>query len=199
MKIVLCEGQDDVAVIEGLAGFAGVEDIVAEHCKGRNNLESYLREMPKRPEFTRGEVDSLMVIIDAEDNAANSWHKIVNAVQLSFQVVLTEPGDFAGTAPKLSGYVISGYVICGQGDKGMIEDLCLQAVSDQPGYSCLQEYFRCLADKTGRSDYLAKARFRAWMASQSAFDLRVGLAAQKGHLPWGNKAFDPLRELLQKL
>lgn len=195
MKIVLCEGQDDVAVIQGICQFSGITGVVAEHCRGRDNLEGYLREMPKRPEFTRGEVESLAVIIDAEESATNSWQKIANAVRLSFQISLTEPGAFAGSAPK-----IGGYVICGQGDdKGMIEDLCLQAVSDQPGYSCLQEYFKCLADKTGKSGYLAKARFRAWMASQADFDLRVGMAAQKGHLPWDNKAFDTLRELLQKL
>lgn len=194
MKFVLCEGQDDVAVIQGICQFSGITGVVAEHCRGRDNLENYLCEMPKRPEFTRGEVESLAVIIDAEEAAASSWQKIANAVRLSFQVSLTESGVFAGSAPK-----IGGYVICGQGDKGMIEDLCLEAVSDQPGYSCLQEYFKCLADKTGRADYLAKAKFRAWMASQSDFDLRVGMAAQKGHLPWESQAFDPLREFLRKL
>ncbi|MBX7212023.1 MAG: hypothetical protein K1X78_27200 [Verrucomicrobiaceae bacterium] len=194
MKIVVCEGQDDQAVIKGLCDFAGIADIAVEHCAGRTNLERFLSEMPKRPEFTRGEVESVAVIIDAEEEAAGSWQKIVNAVKQSFQITLVKAGDFSTGSPKIGGYIVGR-----DGGKGMIEDLCLEAVSEQPGYACLLDYFKCLAEKTGRTDHLAKARFRAWMASQSDFDLRVGKAAEKGHLPWGNKAFDPLRAFLRKL
>lgn len=194
MKLVICEGPGDQSVIQGLCQFAGLECIRVENCGGRTNLESYLRELPKRPEFTRNEVSSLAIIIDAEVNASNSWRKIANAVHQSFQVSLEREGGFTGSPLRIGGFVVSA----GDGT-GMIEDLCLQAVANQPGFPCLDEYFRCLAEKTGKATYPAKAKFRAWMASQSDFDLRVGKAADKGYLPWDSPAFGPLREFLAEL
>ncbi len=194
MKLVICEGEDDRSVIQGLCQFSKLENIQVEHCGGRTNLESYLRELPKRPEFTRNEVAGLAIVIDAETSAANSWQKIVNGVRQSFCIALDREGDFTGTPMRIGGFVVSA-----DDGTGMIEDLCLQAVASQPGFECLEEYFRCLSEKTGSAGYPAKAKFRAWMASQSDFDLRVGRAADKGYLPWDSIAFEPLRQFLAKL
>lgn len=194
MKLVICEGNDDVAVIGGIRNHFQIQGLKIESCEGRNNLERYLQELPKRADFARGEVRSLAVIIDAETNVGSSWDKLKNAVKLGFGVVLNEQQAFAGDNLKIAGLVISG----GQ-NKGMIEDLCLEAVSDQPGYQCLQDYFACLAERTEQKEYHSKAKFNAWMASQSELSLRVGSAAEKGYLPWDKAAFEPLRRFLQSL
>ena len=96
--------------------------------------------------------------------------------------------------------VINGiFVVSDSHGRGMIEDLCLASVSDQPGFSCLQQYFECLSEKTAAKEYHSKAKFRAWMASQVEFESHVGLAAKHGFLPWENAAFTPLREFLRRL
>jgi hypothetical protein len=194
MKLVICEGADDAAVVSELCIASGIAGITVEHYGGRSNLEAFLRELPKRPDFARGEVESLGVTIDADTNGAASWQKLQNAVQQGIGVQLTTRGTFVSTAPK-----IGGFVVARPDDTGMLEDMCLAAVQGKPGYPCLEEYFRCLAEKTERKQYLAKAKFRAWMASQSDFDLRTGKAAAKGYLPWDNTAFDPLRQFLKAL
>jgi hypothetical protein len=98
-----------------------------------------------------------------------------------------EQACFVGERPRIAGLLIGG-----PSGHGMLEDLCLEAVRDYPGFSCLGDYFRCLTDRTGKKEFHAKARFRAWMASQSDFELHVGKAADKGFLPWSNPAFDCL-------
>ena len=194
MKLVLCEGKEDMRVVLGLCAASNIVGLTVEECGGRNKLEGVLREMPKRPEFTRGEVESLAVMIDAETSNDASWQKIQNAVHLGFGYHPPTHGEFAGESLKIAGFVISG-----KEGVGMLEDLCLEAVSHLPGYSCLEEYFRCLAGKTEVKEYHAKARFRAWMASQKDFELGVSLAAGKGYVPWESPAFDPLRVFLRSL
>jgi hypothetical protein len=194
MKIVLCEGKEDLLVVRSICNASGIGGITVETCLGRNNLESYLREIPKRPEFTRGEVESLAVLIDAEKSGASAWQKIQNAVKLGFGVQLQNQGDFLGESPRIAGFVISG-----ADGNGMLEDLCLEAVSGRAGYPCLLQYFKCLAEKTEVQEYHAKAKFRAWMASQTDFELGVSLAADKGYIPWESPSFDPLRGFLRNV
>jgi hypothetical protein len=194
MKLVICEGADDESVLEGICNASGIDGLMIENCKGRHNLERFVSELRIRPEFTRQEVESVAIIIDAEINSEASWQKVRNAVQLGFALPLPAPGEFAGQRPRIGGFVVSG----AEG-RGMIEDLCLAAVSDQPGYPCLQEYFKCLSERTDKKEYRSKAKFRAWMASQTEYESHVGLAARHGFIPWERPAFASLREFLTKL
>lgn len=194
MKLVVCEGLDDIAVVRGICEHASIGGLEVEHCGGRDNLVRHLAELQVRPEFARRVVESLVVIIDAEESGQAAWRKLCSAVRLAFAVDLPQPGVFAGATPRIAGLVVPD-----ENGRGMIEDLCLASVADQPGYPCLEEYFRCLSERTGRARFLAKARFRAWMASQSEFDLRVGRAAERGYIPWESPAFAVLRDLLTRL
>lgn len=193
MKFVVCEGGDDQAVIEGLARHAGLKDIRVEGCGGVDNFGQYLRGLPQRPEFTRREVSALGIVLDADRDRAARWQQIRERVREAFHVDLAAESVFAGTHPKISA------LITAVGDQGTLEDVVLEAVRDQRGYRCLEEYFRCLAAETGRPAYPAKARFRAWMASQADYDLRVGKAAIAGYIPWEAPTFAGLRAFLRAL
>src|SRR6266851_6250789 len=189
MKLVLCEGPDDLEVIRELCKERGVTGLTIERYKGRDNLANVLSELPKRPEFARQEVVSLGITLDANAGGNAAWQLLCNAVRGSFGVSLTERGLFVGAKPRIGGFIVSG-----PDAKGMLEDLCLAAVSDQPGYPCLEAYFKCLTERTGKKDYHSKSKFRAWMASQSDYELYVGKAAAEGYLPFGHAAFNPLAQ-----
>ncbi len=191
MKLVLCEGKDDKAVVEGLCIHASIGGLVVEEYDGRDNLERVVSSLPVRPEFTRRQVDSLAILIDAEADGNASFQKLQNAIRQGFDVVIPGAGVFVGESPR-----IAGFVVCDGTGRGMVEDLCLKSVNDRADYKCVEEYFECLCKNTERKDYHSKAKFKAWMASQTAFDYRVGLAAAKGYIPWGSDAFNKLREFL---
>ena len=193
MKLVICEGVDDQLVLEELLKYLGRTDVVVEQCKGTGNLSRYLRDLPIRPEFARNEVESLGVMIDADTDGDGSWRKVVDLVRSVFKTELASRGVAAGERPRIIGFVN------GVANQGTLEDVCLEAVRNHPGYPCLEDYFRCLAQNTPRNIYPTKAKFRAWMASQSDFDLRTGTAAQGGYLPWESEAFEPLRAFLSAL
>lgn len=194
MKLVLCEGGDDLIVMQCLCRAREIAQFKIEPFLGKDNFNNVLRALPTRPEFSRGEVESLAIILDADSDNAASWQKVRDAVQKSFQVHLTEPGVFAGRTPRIAGFIVGG-----PDGSGMLEDLCLHSVSDKPGYECLLSYFSCLSEKTGTKKYHSKGRFRAWMASQDEYELHVGLAATRGHLPFEHAAFDSLVRFLASI
>jgi hypothetical protein len=194
MKLVLCEGKDDIAVVEGLCRHENISDLAMEQYGGRDNLERVVGGLHVRSEFTRGDVKSLAILIDADANADASFQKLQNAIRRGFDIVIPAAGVFVGESPR-----VAGFVICDGTGRGMLEDLCLKSVSGRADYKCMEEYFKCLGDKTSRKEYHSKAKFKAWMASQTAFDYRVGLAAAKGYIPWDSAVFNELRELLGNL
>ena len=82
---------------------------------------------------------------------------------------------------------------------GMLEDLCLNSVSHNPEFSCVDDYFKCVAQKSERKEFSSKARVRVWMASHADHEAYVGAAAAQGYWPWGSQVFDPLKAFLQQL
>jgi len=74
----------------------------------------------------------------------------------------------------------SGYWIIGpKNGKGMVEDLCLNSVSDRPEFPCVEDYFRCIAEKSDRKNFSSKAKIRVWMASHSDYELYVAEPRRK--------------------
>lgn len=83
---------------------------------------------------------------------------------------------------------------------GMMEDLCLESVSQDPAMLCVDGYFECL-HKHGipSSANISKARVHTFLASRQEAGLRLGEAAQKGYWPWNNEAFEQVKEFLIKI
>ncbi|CAN5627023.1 hypothetical protein BH23PLA1_BH23PLA1_35310 [soil metagenome] len=88
-----------------------------------------------------------------------------------------------------------------EGRPGMLEDFCLDAIQADPALPCVHDYMACLQQKeiASPTHVLARARFYAWIASQSEPDIMMGNAAARGWFPWTAPAFDPLKALLQAL
>lgn len=194
MNLVLCEGDDDAAVIKGLCSAAEITNLRIEQLGGKDRLRNHLLQLPKRTEFVTKGVDRVGIVLDADLSRASSWQKLRANVFDAFKVKLDEEGVLHGDQPRVAGMLVGG-----RSGQGSMEDLCLESVSNQPEYPCLSEYFQCLEEKTGRKNYRSKARFRAWMATQADFELHVGKAAEAGYLPWADPAFDQLRNFLRLL
>jgi len=67
MKFVFCEGGDDLAVITGVAGSIGLNDLRIERFLGKDNLRNFLRDVQTRSEFAQNKVTAVGIIRDADD------------------------------------------------------------------------------------------------------------------------------------
>jgi hypothetical protein len=192
MKFVFCEGKSDQLVIQSLAENLGL-DFRVEWTGGKDNLSNFLESLSKRPEFAQQEVTAFGILRDANGDSNAAFASVRSALQQNNFLPPDADGAFSNSMPRI------GTCIVGINGKGMIEDVCLQSVSGQPEFSCVDAYFNCIAQKSSRAKFSSKARVRVWMASQVDYEYHVGKAAEEGYWPWENPAFDPIKTFLKAL
>lgn len=194
MKFVFCEGGDDLAVLTGVAGSIGLADLRIEPFLGKDKLRSFLKDVQTRPEFSRNMVTAVGIVRDADNDGNAAFQSVRDALIANGFKPPDRSGGFATNGIK------TGVLIVGpNGGQGMVEDLCLNSVSNQSEFPCVDDYFRCIAQKCERKDFSSKARIRVWMASHVDYELYVGVAAQKGYWPWDSPVFDSMKEFLRQL
>jgi hypothetical protein len=192
MKFLFCEGKNDQAVIQSLAKHLAL-DIRVEWTGGKNNLSNFLSVLSKRPEFAQQQVTAMGIFRDANGDSAAAFTSVHDALQRNNFVPPNTDGTYSDAPLRV------GICIVGVNGQGMIEDVCLKSVSDQPEFSCVDDYFNCIEKKSSRSKFLSKAKVRVWMASQVDYEYHVGKAAEEGYWPWENPAFGSITNFLKVL
>ncbi len=192
MKLVFCEGKDDVAVVRGLASHLKL-DIQVEEYGGKDKLPLFLAGLQKRPDFSQQKVSSMAILRDANGDGKASFTSVRDALQQNGFQPPNADATFSESALRVGIYIV------GVNGAGMIEDVCLNSVGSQPEFSCVDEYFKCISQKSGRSIFSSKAKVRVWMASHVDFEYFVGKAAAEGYWPWDSPAFDSLKDFLKAL
>lgn len=92
--LVLCEGKEDLLVIEALADHAGLGDkLTFLEYGGKDNLRSYLHLLKATPAYVRGEYSKVLVTRDADDNFDSSWAALKGAIGEAFSCEPQEPGE----------------------------------------------------------------------------------------------------------
>ena len=177
------------AVVRGLARH-GNAAIQVEEYGGRDKLSLFLQSLQKRPEFAQQKVGCMAILRDANGDSAAAFASVRDALQRNGIPHPNADATFSDSALRV------GIFIVGVNGRGMIEDICLNSVSDRPEFSCVDDYFNCIAQKSLRSQFSSKAKVRVWMASQADFEYHVGKAAEEGYWPWESRAFNRLRIFL---
>lgn len=192
-KLLIGEGQDEVYFFDAFIQYLGLTGIQTEHYGGKNNLGKYLKEFRLRP--GNHAVVSLGITRDADTDVDSALQSISGALTAIGLAVPSRAGQFVRGSPRVSVYIMPD-----NQRSGMLEDLCLDAVQNDVATPCVDEFFKCVAQKSNRQpNPLAKARVHAWLASQFEPDLRLGEAARKNIWPWDNPAFTQLQQFLRSL
>jgi hypothetical protein len=199
IHLVLCEGADDQRVMEGLAAHAGI----AEKLRFRSYAESdklrgFLATLAKSPEFTRGEIASILVTRDADDNYESCWQSVSDAVRTVFGLELSAPGDWQTME---AGPRVAAWINPAPGRNGMLETLLLEAARQSHAeiFPCIENFVQCI--EAARGDKLhEKSRFYIWsiVAQGPGPKDRLHLERALKHLPpdWDAEAFAGLRSML---
>jgi hypothetical protein len=88
----------------------------------------------------------------------------------------------------------------GVDDLGMLETLCLQAVSSDPVMPCIDQYLQCVRDLAGTEpSNPSKAYLHTFLASRPEPGLLLGQAAHRNYLPWDSPAFNDVKQFIQTL
>ena len=200
--LVLCEGKEDLLVIEALANHAGLGGkLIFEQYGGKDQLRAYLRQLKTSPEYARGEYSRILVTRDADSDFDSSWQALKGSIVEAFSCEPTAPGEWIKreTEPEIAAWIIPG-----PGQTGMLETLCIESSRTQSPevLACLDSFMTCLATVHGAEAH-EKTRFAIWtIAAQGAgAHKRLSLDRAVSNLPidWDDVAYGPLRDLLVKI
>src|ERR1700723_1156284 len=100
-KFVFCEGGDDLAIIQGIVGSINLVGIKAEPFQGKDNLRNFLRDVQKRPEFTRDLIASIGIVRDADQNGEAAFQSVCDALRANGLAAPERDGGFAPNGIKV--------------------------------------------------------------------------------------------------
>ena len=105
------------------------------------------------------------------------------------------------------------FIMPGNAEEGMLEDLCLKTVIGHPVLTCVDEYFLCLKDKLDNEKTKttketckyyypkneAKAKMHAFLAGMNKFVPSLGIAAKKGYFNFESESLNEIKYFLLNL
>ena len=191
--LLLGEGVEEQELLGALLKAVNLTGVQVEQYEGKSNLGSFLTALQKFPGYAN--LEAIGITRDADTNARGSFQSVCSALKNAGLPFPAESGQVVSGPPRI------GVLILPPGQaQGMLEDVCLAAIRDDPAMVCVDEFLECVRAKANRQPTSpAKARVHVWLASHVHPDKRLGEAAQAGYWPWGSPAFDPLKEFLARL
>lgn len=196
-KLLVVEGKEDELLFDALIRHLKLYDIQILAIGGKQELRKHLRAMVTTPGFNQ--VVSLAVVRDADHDPHAAFQSIQNALQGAHLPVpdcpLLPVAKLLASGQKLQ---VVAMIVPGANRTGMLEDICLDAVAQDPAMRCLDQYFECL--KTTHIPLpgnTSKAKIQAFLASRPEPGKRLGEAAQADYFPWEHQAFDEVKRFVQ--
>ena len=195
-KLLLVEGQDEVGFFTGLLNYLQIEDVQIVDYGGRNAFRPQMEAYTREPTFS--EIRSMAVIVDADLSANSALQSIQDTLD---HFGLPTPQTFllpAGDSPQVSIFVMPD-----NSSSGALEDLCLEALANDPAMQCVDNFLQCVEAaclQPPQSQY--KARLRALLASLDDSEARLGIRSRRSAgLPWDwdHPAFAELAQFLKNL
>lgn len=196
-SVLVVEGNDDERFFKALARHLKIEEqIQVVNLNGIGNLQVELKALQKVSGFDK--VRTLGIALDADRDAARIFRRIQGALRAADFACPQAPLELAyeGSSPSVLVFILPGNTV----DAGMLEDLCLRAVAQDPAMECVNRYFQCLQqrlDELPRN--MSKAKVQVFLASRERVYLRVGEAADRGYWPWDDQVFDEAKQFLNLL
>jgi hypothetical protein len=193
-KLLLVEGQDDLYLLGALLRHLNLaDDIQIIMVGGKDQFAPYFKGLKINPGYSR--VTSIGIVRDADADPAGAFQSVCSALSNAGLPVPTAPLQSAGAAPKITVLIVPG-----ESRTGMLEDICLESVADDPAMGCVEEYFGCLEGKFGADDERlknrAKSKVQVFLASQASPGWGLGVAAQKGYWGFNHPSFEGIKQFL---
>ena len=138
-----------------------INEIQTIEVGGKNKFEEKIKGL-KEGATGFNDVISMGIIRDADDNPKGTFDSICSVLD---RINLPKPE--APQKPAAGSPQVTIMIVPDEYTTGMIENICLNSVNDDPAMECVNEFFDCLkARKRVLSEnVIPKARVRAFLAS----------------------------------
>jgi hypothetical protein len=190
-NLLVVEGKDAEFLFLGLLQHMALDtDVHVDSFEG-TTMKAFIGVLPITPGF--GRVARLGLVRDAEQSPEDAFRAVQGALKDAHLPVPTRPEEPEGDPLKTSILILPDAQ-----SPGMLEDLLLQAVANDPVIPCIDRYFSCVRRKSGEvPGHMPKARVRAFLASRPRPELKLGEAACAGYWNWSSPRWDHVKAYLR--
>jgi hypothetical protein len=159
---------------------------------GKDKLADRIDLITKTSGFQN--VTDFGIAIDADSNYAGRFHSICYALRQSSLPVPAAPLVKAQGRPNVTVYTLPR-----TNTNGMLEDLLLSSVRNDPAIPCIDAYFLCLNGQGVIPKHMSKARAHAFLASRREPDLNCGNATNAKYWILSDAVFDEVKAFVLSL
>ena len=207
-NLLLVEGKDEIGFFEALLTHINAEDRVQIiQVGGKDQFKNEFPALLLSPNFST--VKRYGIVRDADDNADNTFQSVKGMLSRYNQPIPQAPGKIISLNDITTGI----FIMPGNSEEGMLEDLCLSTVADHPVSICVDEYMACLHNKlehekenTPKDPYKyyfpkneAKTKMYTFLAGMNKFVPSLGIAAKKGYFNFNSEILNDIKTFLQNL
>lgn len=191
-KVIAVEGSDEVNFFNALLKYTGITDIDVCEVGGKQQFKNKLPALVRRSGFT--DVEVLVIIRDADNDAAAAFKSIKNILKKERLKSPIQANQFSEGIPRIGIFIMPG-----NSDTGMLEDLCLKTVKHHPAMGCVESFIGCVAKLENLPNNIAKAKAQAFLAAMPELANSVGVGAQKGYWNFNSEELTDLKSFIDNL
>lgn len=191
-KIIAVEGQDEVYFLDALLKNMKIGDIEVRAVGGKQQFKDKLPALIRMSGFS--DVEVLAIIRDADNDANAAFKSISNILRKEGFKPATEVTQFSEGSPKIGIFIMPG-----NADAGMLENLCLETVENHSAMDCVRPFANCISELKESPNNIVKAKVQAFLAAMPKLVNSVGLGAQKGYWDFDSEELTDLKLFIDNL
>ena len=188
-KVLAVEGKDEFNFFDALFKHIGINDVQIEPVGGKDQFKYKLPALVKAAGFS--DVEIFAVIRDADINANNAFRSVKNILKKQGFNLPNNINEFRAGTPKVGIYIMPG-----NSDEGMLEDLCLSSVMNTSAMPCVNHFLECCKSLDVVPSNLSKSGAQAYLAAMPKIVNCVGLGAKRGYWDFDSQELSDIKVFL---
>lgn len=158
-KVLAVEGKDEENFFKALLKYVDITDFEIRDVGGKDQFKNKLPALVKIPGFS-DVVEVLAVIRDADNDANAAFKSIRDILRKAGLKPPKSRNQFSIGKPKIGIFIMPG-----NSDIGMLEDLCMETVKDHPAMKCVNTFIGCVSKLELPPNNLTKAKAQAFLSA----------------------------------
>lgn len=191
-KLLIVEGKDEINFFSCLLRHMNISDLQVMDVGGVDQFKNKFPALRRASGFS--DIMSMAIVRDAESDANSAFSSIRNILQKEGLKPPEKPNQFSGSNPKIGIFIMPG-----DANQGMIEDLCLKTVKDHVALKCVDSFIDCISNMDIHPKNISKSKAQIFLAAMPEIVCRVGLGAEKGYWNFDSDELSNLKYFLNKL
>ena len=192
-KVLAVEGKDEVNFFDALLKHLGItDDVEVRDVGGKYQFKSELPALVRTTGFS--DVEVFVIIRDADTDANAAFESIRDILKGQDLEPPSQINQFSDGNPRIGIFIMPG-----NSDTGMLEDLCLKTVDEQPAMECANVFIDCASGLRDPPQVMAKAKAQVFLAAMPEIANSVGVGAQKGYWNFNSDELDDLISFIDNL